>query len=305
MNNKKFCRLFLSTLLAGVLVTGLTACGSVTNINKAPGSTGTTASTAVSSEINDTILTINCFDVGKGDAFLLTTKNSAVMIDTGYKENGEALAEAVKASGHDHLDMLIISHFDKDHVGGASKVVKNIPIDRILTTRVTNDSKRTSKFLEKLEEQKKTHEVVSADTEVILDNVTYTISAPEKSYYDESEDNNSSLLVKATLGDTSMLFTGDAEDERLSEIIQRTDLSSTVLKLPHHGSYFLLLPDLIEKVNPRYAVITSSFDKPEDDVTNTLLESKGITPYYTKNGDITITLTGEEIGVSQAHEKAA
>ncbi len=303
MNNVK--KRVTAALLSGVLAVSLTACGSVTNINKTAETAGTTASSATSAEINDTILTINCFDVGKGDAFLLTTKNSAVMIDTGYKENGEDLAKAVKASGHDRLDMLIISHFDKDHVGGASKVVKNIPIDRILTTRVTNDNKRTTKFLEALEKQNKTQEVVSTDTEIILDNVTYSISAPEKPSYGESEDNNSSLLVKATLGDTSMLFTGDAEDPRLSEIIEKTDLTSTVLKLPHHGSYFLLLPDLIEKVNPRYAVITSSYDKPEDDATNTLLKSKGITPYYTKEGDITITLTGEEIGVSQTHEKAA
>ncbi len=303
-------RFFLSAritaaLLSGVLAAGLTACGSVSNINKTDKATESASYTEVSSEINDTILTVNCFDVGKGDAFLLTTKNSAVMIDTGYKENGKDLAEAVKASGHDHLDILIISHFDKDHVGGASKVLKNIPIDRVLTTRVTNDNKRTTKFLEELKEQNKTNEVVSADTEIRLDNVTYTISAPERSSYGESEDNNSSLLVKATLGDTSMLFTGDAEDPRLSEIIKKTDLTSTVLKLPHHGSYFLLLPDLIEKVNPRYAVITSSYDKPEDEATNTLLKSKGITPYYTKEGDITITLTGEEIGVSQTHEKAA
>ncbi len=291
---KKLLILFLSLSL----VLGFTSCRSLpTETHTDAESTISTA--PASSSITDTLLTVKCFDVGKGDAFLLTTKNSAVMIDTGYKDNGDDLVEAVKNSGHDHLDMLIISHFDKDHVGGASKIVKNLEVDRILTTRVTNDSKRTTKFLEALGKTNQKNEVITEDTEFSIDNVTYFVDAPKASSYIEKEDNNSSLLVKATIGTTSMLFTGDAEDERLSEILKLDNLRSTILKMPHHGRYFSLLPDLVKSASPRYALITASDEEPEDLDTTSLLDSAGVNTYNTRNGDITITLDGESVGISQ------
>ncbi len=289
-NTLKPIRKILTLFLALSLVFVFTSCRTL-----APSYNAANEETA----ITDTILTVKCFNVGKGDAFLLTTNNSAVMIDTGYKDNGEDLVKAIENSGHDHLDLLVISHFDKDHVGGAAKIIKNIPVDRIISTRVTNDNKRTVKFLEALKEAGKDNEVLSASTEISLDNVSYLISPPEKASYTEKEDNNSSLLVKVTLGSSSILFTGDAEDERLSEIIAADDLKSTILKLPHHGRFYELLPSLIDKVTPRYAIITASNEEPEDEETTSILNSSGVTAYNTRNGDITITMNEESVGISQ------
>ena len=62
----------------------------------------------------------------------------------------------------------------------------------------------------------------------------------------------------------SMLFTGDAQDERLSEYSNYPNLKTTILKVPYHGHLQKLLPDLVQLSNPKYAIITSSDEEPED-----------------------------------------
>ena len=68
-------------------------------------------------------LKITFFDVGKGDAILIETKNTSMLIDAGYDETGEELLSYLRQQGGQPLDYLVITHFDKDHVGGADHVL--------------------------------------------------------------------------------------------------------------------------------------------------------------------------------------
>ena len=76
-------------------------------------------------------LTVYGFPAGAADAFLITTDNSAVLIDCASKGYGKQIVNYLKNQGIERLDCLIISHFDKDHIGGAGKVIGSVPADHV------------------------------------------------------------------------------------------------------------------------------------------------------------------------------
>ena len=251
---------------------------------------------AVSPKVSETgAALITCYNVGKGDAFLIRTDNSAVMIDTGYKDDFEMLLSSLMDQGVSKLDMLIISHFDKDHVGAASKLVKALPIERIYTTRITNDNKRTVKFLEALEKTNQESSIVTETLQMDIDGINYTIYPALKEDYSDKDDNNSSLAVSMRYKDFSMLFTGDAQDERMAELLELKDLDTDVLKVPYHGHFQQSLPKLIELTSPDYSILTSSDDSPEDIETIEALNRAGSRIYRTRDGDIRIHTDGQMI----------
>ena len=135
-----------------------------------------------------------------------------------------------------------------------------------------------------------------------MDGTTYEIIPPLKTNYGDAdnESNNSSLLVKVTNADNSMLFTGDVENERLPDLIySEYDLSCDILKIPHHGRMEKLTDEFIRSVAPQYAVITSSKDEPEDEELMQLLEKYDIDTYLTRNGGILFETLPGEIHVDQ------
>ena len=242
---------------------------------------------------------IKCYNVGKGDAFLIYSDDSAVMIDTGYKENADDLLSDMEDLGVESLDCLIISHFDKDHVGGAAKIIDKMDIKRVISTYQTNEDKRTVKFFEALEEKGIDDEIISENKSFTIDDAEYDVYPAQSREYSDKEDNNSSLLVRMSYEDFSMLFTGDAETERLSEYSSYGDISSTILKVPYHGHFQSILSELVKQCSPEYAIITSSNDVPEDIDTMKILEQSDIKTYITRNGDILIQTDGSNVKISQ------
>ncbi len=239
---------------------------------------------------------LTVYDAGKGDAFLLSGAGFNMMMDCGYKDGADLILYDMLKKNIDHLDLMIISHFDKDHVGGASKILKNIPVKRVITTRKTNDDKRTEKFFEALSKTGLKNEV--PDAEIIIDegNFHILVDPPKRDSYPDSEDNNSSLLVKISAPYGTLLFTGDAEKDRVEEILLRDDLKCDFLKIPHHGTESWRLDDLLKKADPKIAVITSSKEEPADEEVTSLLREKGI-EYYDTADSGQFTIVFDEKGI--------
>ncbi|MBQ9550965.1 MAG: MBL fold metallo-hydrolase [Lachnospiraceae bacterium] len=226
---------------------------------------------------------VTCFDVGKGDSFLVSSKDFDLLIDCGYKDNAEEILSGLRNNTDGILDLMIISHFDKDHVGGASKIIKNYPVERIISTYKTNSDKRTEKFFDAMKKRGLKNEVPSSDINIDGGDLSILIIPPKISDYPDSDDNNSSLIVKVSSPRGSMLFTGDAEDYRLSEVLGRDDLDCDVLKVPSHGREFESVNELLDITTPEMAVITSSIEEPASDDILEELTQKEIDIYDTKD----------------------
>ncbi|MGG3450244.1 ComEC/Rec2 family competence protein [Domibacillus aminovorans] len=236
------------------------------------------------------------FKIGKADSILLSTANKNVLIDTGKEENGKEIIKYLEEHKIDTLDYLIITHFDKDHVGGADTVLKNVEVLNVVTADYTRDSKQYKEYVAALKAKNQSATLLTENLTFKLGSAEFLVYPPQRSHY--SEDNDYSLVISVQHGENSFLFAGDAEETRLTELIEQGNLEHTFLKVPHHGLYTHKSADFFELVNPQYAVITCS-DKNSEEKVVAALEQLGTMVYLTKNGDIYIKSDGNEVTIKQ------
>ena len=243
-------------------------------------------------------LTVSFIDVGKADCILLHTDESAVVIDCGEKGDGKLLLAAMEESGVTDVDALIITHYDKDHVGGAAKLINNVSIGEVYAPDYTEESEETEKYGKALDAKGISPNLLTSDVSFSLDGVDYTLYAPQKTFYGEDNDNDFSIVVKAVHGDNTLLFTGDAMEERLSEIMNIGQC--TLLKVPYHGRKLDNLAAFLDAVSPKCAVTCTSAEEFANS-TQKALSERGIASYATcYNGDITVVSNGSSLAVTTA-----
>lgn len=239
------------------------------------------------------------FDAGKADAILLSTENSAVLIDAGEKGFGKTILAELEARGIQKLDYLIVTHFDKDHVGGAAKLLNSIPVGTVLQSNQPKDSEEYENYLKALQNAGLEAVTVRELCTFTLDGVTYTVDPPRQTAYAADSSNNSSLIVTVQHGEKRFLLAGDAQSLRLEEFLETEPPACDLLKLPHHGRDEPLLEQLLAALRPGVAVITSSDDEPESAAVLEALERAGVRVLLTRSGTVRIQSDGKTLTVLQ------
>ncbi len=246
-------------------------------------------------------LKIRVLKIGKADAIVLQSASGAVLIDAGEAEDSAEILEKAAAWGIRKFDYMILTHFDKDHVGGAAGVIEGIPVDTIIEPGYLWDSKEYHAY-DKAADLAVNEDGTKRMTpengyQFELDGVKYTIRTPHKDSYEDK--NDYSLVIRVEYQGHSALLTGDALDERTAELLSEGDLTAEVLKVPHHGSYEKGSKEFFAAVSPRYSVITCSEKNPADEETIACLKQLGSQVYVTADGDVEITFTKNGIKISQ------
>lgn len=244
------------------------------------------------------LMEIYCFSAGKADAHLIYGEDWAVLIDCGEKGFGGDILGYMDAHGIDRIDRLIITHYDKDHVGGAAKVINNTEIGSVYQSNCPKESKEYSKYLEALEEKGIEPVMVRERVSFSEDGVDFTIDPPQMDSYEIDPSNNSSLITEIRFGECSMLFAGDAEDARLDEYIGGGHGRFDLLKVPYHGHFQNSLKAFLESVSAEWAVITSSDEEREDTETLTALKETGTKVFLTRKSAVLVRCDGRHIEVS-------
>lgn len=246
-------------------------------------------------------LRVDFYDVGKADAMLVTMPDGyRVLIDAATNKEGGTLAERFKREGLQDIDLMIITHFDKDHVGGADKMIEDVGVGQVIMPDYPKDSKQYSQFVEALEESPQTQVVRMGTKERIdmgLGEVQMTITAAHRKDYGKDEENDFSLAVRMTYGDTRFFFTGDAEDPRQRELLAEGDVACDVLKVPYHGRLVSASENFLTAANPKIAFITDSEEEPANPLVIDLLERLGAQVYCAKDGDIAVVSDGKTVAV--------
>ncbi len=244
---------------------------------------------------------ITALPVGKADALILQEGDTAVLIDTGYEDNGAYLVSELLKRGIDSLDLLMITHFDKDHVGSASHIMEQMEVEAVWMPDYEGDREEYTKFLACLEG----HPDVLRLTEPIREQfgelffTVYPAEDPiEIQDKDDEYDNDMSLVASVTYGECSFLFTGDIEKTRIGQMLDtEVDWTHDWIKMPHHGRYQKALKDLIEAVQPSWAVICCSEDEPAEDKTLDLLAEEGVSVWDTAVQTVVTGCDGSRISV--------
>ncbi|MCR4692552.1 MAG: DNA internalization-related competence protein ComEC/Rec2 [Firmicutes bacterium] len=205
-------------------------------------------------------------NVGQGDAAVLhTSYGETVLIDGGgssdYEKNyniGESIFLPYLIShGFTHIDVAIVSHYHKDHAEGIVTAAENLKINTLILPDSMPDSIYRLK-LEELARKKdiKTEYLHIGDEIRFRSGLKLYVIAPDVSLADDENENNTSLVIKASYGDFTALFTGDFEAEE--NLLPPRDID--LLKVSHHGSQDGNSSAFIRALNPRIAVISVGKD---------------------------------------------
>lgn len=240
---------------------------------------------------------VHAFKVGKADSFLVSHQGQYVLIDAGEEDDGAKIVAYLQSKNIQKLHALVITHFDKDHVGGADSVVEALHIEHIYAPNYESKSKQTREFLEAVDKKQLTIEMITDVQALSVGEANGEIYPPGQTNF--KGDNDQSLVVSLRYGETSFLFTGDIEAPRIAEMLKDSNISMphTFLKVPHHGRFNEQTTALIEAVRPAYALITSSDKNPEQTETVAALEEAGTNIWTTRKGDVEFSSNGVKIEV--------
>ena len=256
----------------------------------------------VISTINQSI-SVSALDVGQGDSVLLHIKNKSILIDTGgnkYK-TGKIVSNTIKPylkmNGISHIDFLILSHGDYDHMGEAINLVNNFKVEKVIfNCGPYNDlEKELIKVL-----NKKNIKYYSCIKELNIDNNKLYFLQTKK--YDNENDNSN--VIYTELNGYKFMFMGDAGVTTEKAILDKYNLQDIdVLKVGHHGSKTSSSKDFINEINPKYSIISvgknNRYGHPNKEVLSVLENSKiyrtdqdGSVMFTVKNNKLNIETCG-------------
>ncbi len=203
-------------------------------------------------------LRVHFLDVGQADSALIQLPNGQVaLIDGGNRDDSDFLVNYIKDLNIKKIDYIIATHPHEDHIGGLPEIVKTFDIGKIYMPNKTANTRIFESLLEEI--KKKDLKITQAKKgTIILDEGDLKIStlAPIGEKYEKT--NEYSVVNKLKYKDISLLFTGDAEKQSESEMINsEQDLSADILKVCHHGSNTSSTGKFLDLVKPKYAVISS------------------------------------------------
>ena len=281
-----------AALLSALTVLSLNGC--------AGGSAQSDSSQTPAPDVTGSV-TITAFNVGKADALVVQTQNAVTVIDAGNKGDGKYIDKFLTAQGIDTVDRMIITHFDKDHVGGASRVVNKLKVKEVIVPDYTSELEEYQSFMEKIEETETPLTVMAmgSSSQWQQDDTACTLYAPLKKDYGRDEENDFSLVLYMQHGDNTFLFAGDAEDPRQQEIMNLNLGKVDFLKFPYHGNYMPTTEKFLDMFAPKYTVVCCSEKEYADPSTVETLEKRKIETYYTCDGNVTVVSDGKTLTCSQ------
>lgn len=213
-------------------------------------------------------MVVTFLDVGQGDAIHIKTPGGKhILIDAGrwspMGNSGErVLLPYFEHKGINELDAVLLSHPHADHIGGMPDLLQQIDIQSIYESDLSYESELYKTMHQYVVEkdisvyQPKAGEIIDIDPAIRI-----FVIGPEKETSGSGNPNNRSLAFKLVYGETSMLFTGDAEEKQEKEIAGRYGnfLKSDLYKIGHHSSNTSSNIDLLEVAMPEISVASLAF----------------------------------------------
>ena len=242
------------------------------------------------------MLRVHYLDVGQADCtYLELPDGKTMLIDAGDLGGGPAILDYLAQQNCEKLDYVIATHPHSDHIGGMADIISGIEVGAFYMPKVTHTSKTFEAMVGAVAAKGLKINVAKAGKMIPAEGYTLEFAAPVQESYDNL--NNYSAVLKVTYGDTSFLFTGDAET--LSEEQITTDVKSDVLKVGHHGSDTSTSAGFLKRVSPKYAVISvgegNSYGHPAGSTLRALSEA-GAAVYRTdRDGTVVLSSDGKTI----------
>ncbi len=200
---------------------------------------------------------VHILSVGKADAILILADGRAMLIDAGYRHNAAEVVSYIRERGVSKLDYVILTHGDKDHVGGMAEVLKTFEIGQVLLCPKKENSEYYSDMVNVISQKNISFTSPAVGTEFTLGGAKFQTLSPGPKALKEGSDNDASIAVRLVYGSRSFLLMGDALSTTEKELIDSSyTIRSDVLKTGHHGKNDATNKKFLKAVQPKYAIIT-------------------------------------------------
>mgnify|MGYP000091380754 FL=1 len=256
-------------------------------------------------------LEVHFINVGQSVATLLVSPdNETMLIDSGdFTDDGEYVLQYLDRQGIDRIDHFVVSHNDADHIGGNAAVIRRYETEKngvgaVYDPGIAASTQTYERYLDAVE----AHDVTLYETRegdrIPFAGVKTTVLGPPEPYLENAARNENSIVLRIEHGETSFLFTGDAEDDQETYLVDTygVALGSTVLKAGHHGSASSTSGPLLDAADPRTVVVSSAYDSQyghPDNETLQRLAARSTPTYWTAtHGDTVLTSNGTAVTVS-------
>jgi competence protein ComEC len=299
----------LCVLLVSILAATVVAAGCTTGTSSAD--SNPTASPSVElppvQQPTGANLTMAAIDVGQGDALLLTLPhNESLLIDGGKEVEGPTVVAYLHSVGITHLNGVVATHPDSDHIGGLITVLGSVQVDHVYDVGLPKSSATYATFLQLIAQKNITYTQSRAGDRIAIDSDTtvFVVNPLQPVSAIQAPDNDHSIVIKATYRRVSYLLTGDAESSAEAQMISMYNCSAYVLKVGHHGSNSASSAAFLKAVMPHIAVISvganNTYGHPAPQAL-ARLAAVNATIYRTDTqGTIIVTTNGQTVDVRTA-----
>jgi competence protein ComEC len=242
-------------------------------------------------------LRITFLDVGQGDGALLQVREGAVLVDEGAPEAD--VAGQLRGLGLRSLSMIVLTHPQRDHIGGAAKVLEHLHVGVVLDPAIPSESD-DERAAVAAERRRRVRVVVARAGEGFrIGALRLRVLWPDGPGPPGDDPNNHAIVLLASYGQIDALLTADAE----SDVTGHLHVPPVeILKVAHHGSDDPGLPRLLEQIHPRVAVISvgthNDYGHPTESTIATLAEVPGLAVYRTdRDGRVVVESDGKALTV--------
>jgi competence protein ComEC len=248
--------------------------------------------------------TATFLDVGQGDATLLTTPGGAtVLVDAG--PDRDVVARELVARGVRRLDVVVATHPHADHVEGFAAVLARFAVGLLLVPGCPDDV-ATAAGLDRIFEDEGLRPVAArAGMVFAVADLRLEVLSPDRCWSGTNSDtNNDSVVLLATVGESGVFLSGDLEVEAQQVLLDRgVDLRALVLKVPHHGGA-TSLPSFLAAVGATVAVVSvgqpNDYGHPVPEMLEVLRTAGARVLRTDERGTIVVTLDGRRVAVRWA-----
>ncbi len=242
-------------------------------------------------------LRISFLDVGQGDSVLVQTASAALLVDEGPPE--AEVAQQLRRLGVKRLALLVLTHPQRDHVGGAAEVLEHVAVDRVLDPRIPFPSPDEQGALAAAHRHRVPVETARAGHAYAVGRLRVRVLWPSDPGLPYEDPNQHAVVLLVSYGEVDTLLTADAEADVTAPLHPP---AVEILKVGHHGSADPRLPELLTIIHPRIAVISvgrlNPYGHPAPSTLAALDAAPGLDVYRTdRDGRVVVESDGHAISV--------
>lgn len=256
-------------------------------------------------------LEVHAINVGQADATLIMTDDETMLIDSGdWRDDGETVLEYLESHGVDRIDHLVSTHGHADHIGGHAAIIDHYETEKggigaAYDNGVPHTSQTYERYLDAIERHGVDLFEVGEGDEIPFEGVGATVLNPEQPGGDDLH--YESVTIHMTFGETSLLFTGDAERDAEARMVDAHGeaLAADIYHAGHHGSDTSSTAEFLDVVDPEVTIISSAYDSqyghPHDEPLERFAERDVRATWTGAHGTIVFVTDGDAISVRTQH----